>query len=569
MNQMTPEFLKKALKAFTDNPGVSLKDVRDKVAALPASTRRRDTLSALDAVQKLFKKDLAAIPANWLALRNLFESHNGAQLGVTAKRYANIRSEIVQAVKTFGAGQPSLTKRVALTPEWSDLLEKVPSKRFGHALKRLASFCSIMGIAPGKVDAEMLLAFHEALVAEEVIKNPRRILKHTIAHWGMCQRQVPGWPANRLASPFPTSRYMLDLKDFPASFQKDVARWRSRLLREDLLDDEGPDTALRLITVNGEEKLLRRFATALVVKGTLKSEAITRLAVLLEIDNLKSGLRFFLDRAKGKPTGYIRKFGHLLLSVARHHAKLSEEEVEAIRKVVAKLGKKELGMTARNRLRLEQFDDPGNMAKLLNFPMEERERGLKVKNHYRRAKYFERAAAAGILIYASVRMQNLRTIQIGKNIRHANGKCILSYTEDEMKNGRSHEVELPQVIADIVQEFIRDHRARLPGSGSPYLFAGKDGGPRSHNTMRSDFETAVFKHTGLKVNPHFMRHATAMHAINEDPANLPTVSQLLGHKSMKTTQDFYLGNVSLPASRVMNEILAKAAAKHSQSKRRK
>lgn len=80
----------KARTAFIDHAGVTLQHVRDKVAALPASTKRRDTISALDAVHKLFKKDLAAIPANWLALRTLFESRNGAQLGISPKRYANI-----------------------------------------------------------------------------------------------------------------------------------------------------------------------------------------------------------------------------------------------------------------------------------------------------------------------------------------------------------------------------------------------------------------------------------------------------------------------------------------------
>lgn len=569
MNQMTPEFAAKARAAFTDHAGSTLKDVRDQVAALPASTQRRDTLSALDAVQKLFKRDLATVQTNWRALRQLFQGRNAAQLGVSEKRYANIRSDIVRAVKGHGPASPFMAKRMPLAPAWTALLETVPLRRYGQALSRLARFCSVLRISPHHITKETLLAFHDAMTAEEVIKDPRRILKHTVAHWNMCQKRVPEWPDYKLASPFPSNRFMLDLQEFPSSFQEDVAKWRRRVLKADILDEDGPDVALRPITVDGEEKLLRRFASALINTGHKKLEEITSLAVLVEIDQLKQGIRFFLKRAGGNPTGYVRKFAWLLLSVARHHVKLPEKEIAAIRKVVVKLGKREVGMTPRNRERLSQFDDHENVVKLLTSPQMERNRGLKITNLYRRAKAFERALSAAILIYASVRMQNLRTIQIEKNIRYSRGVCILSFDKTEMKNGRPLELELPEGVANLLQEFVRNHRPILPGADGPYLFPGRDGGPRSHNTMRQDFEGAVLKHTGLKVNPHLMRHATAMLAINQDPANLPMVAQRLGHSGIQTARDFYLGNESRPSSRVMNTILEEVIKLPSKSKRKR
>lgn len=214
MNQLTPEFLKKARQAFKSNAGVSLQDVRTAVAALPASTKRRDTLSALDGVRKLYGRDLQTVPADWRTLRSLFVSRNAAQLGVSEKRLANIRSEVTKAVRTFGVSSPAMTKRIALEPAWSQLLASAPNKRYGHALSRLACFCSLMGIPTSGVNSEALLAFHEALVAEEVIKDPRKILKFTISHWNMCRSRVKGWPDYKLASPFPSSQYALDLGDF-------------------------------------------------------------------------------------------------------------------------------------------------------------------------------------------------------------------------------------------------------------------------------------------------------------------------------------------------------------------
>lgn len=559
MNQMTPEFLERSRAAFANNTGITLLDVRKQVAALPPSTRRRDTLSALDAVQKLFKRDLATVQADWIYLRALLTSKNAAQLGVKQKRYANIRTELVRAVGTYGQGSPALTKRIKLDPAWAVLLASLPLVRYGNALRRLAVFCSVVGISPGKVTAEVLLGFHEALVAEEVIKNPRQILKHTIAHWNMARARVVGWPSYKLASPFPSSRYVLDMEAFPQSFQKDVAAWSKRLLEVDL-DGEGPENVLRRVTVVGQEKLIRRFASILVINGVMPVEQIRSLATLAHPPTLKAGLQLFLKRSDNKATEYTRKYGWLLLSIAKHHSKLPDDEVDAIRALLKRLGKKDKGMGARHRARLVQFEDAKNVLKILTFPIKERERGLKATNPYRQAKFFERALSAAILISASVRMQNLHTIHMEENIRYFQGECILTFEASEMKNSRSLELALPASVAALLREFIEKYRPRLPGSNGPYLFPGKDGGPRSHNTMRQDFENAVLKHTGLVVNPHLMRHVTAMIAISKDPANLTAVAQRLGHAGLQTCIDFYIGNESKPSSRVMNRILEEAMA---------
>jgi hypothetical protein len=558
MNQMTPEFQARSRAAFAGSIGLSLLDVRDKVAALPASTRRRDTLSALDAVQKLFRRDLASVQADWIVLRALFTGRNAAQLGVSPKRFANIRTEVVKAVRTLGAGRPTLTKRLPLAPAWQALLGQIPIPRYGHALNRLACFSSVMGIDPAEIGPETLLGFHEALVTEEVVKDPRRILKHTIAHWNRCGREMPGWPPIKLASPFSSSRYVLDLSNFPKIFQTDIAAWRRRLLEVDYLEGDGPEQVLRPITVNGQEKLIRRFASALIANDVLAIEHITSLAILAEPRTLKAGLKIFLQKAGGEPTEYVRKFGWLFLSIAKHHSKMPDEQIKGIRMLMNKLGKRDVGMTVRNRARLAQFDEPKNVGKMLTFPVKERERGLKVANPYRRAKYFERALSAAILIYASVRMQNLHTIQLDKNIRYHQGNCILTFDKTETKNSRPLELELPKNIAKLLHEFVKDHRPQLPGSRGQYLFPGKNGGPRSHNTMRQDFETSVLKHTGLVVNPHLMRHFTAMIAISADPANLEAVAQRLGHSTRQTCINFYLGNESKPSSRVINRILEEA-----------
>src|ERR1044071_2744874 len=146
-------------------------------------------------------------------------------------------------------------------------------------------------------------------------------------------------------------------------------------------------------------------------------------------------------------------------------------------------------------------------------------------NPVRRAKYYERAVAAGILLYASVRIQNLRNIQIGKNLRKIGDAYLLTFDESEMKNRRPLQLPLPHHFTDILEAYIAEYRPLLAGASGSYLFPGRGGGPRPAATMRQDFESAVFKHTGLKVHPHLMLHLIGKLAVDTDSSMVTAVSQ--------------------------------------------
>jgi len=119
----------------------------------------------------------------------------------------------------------------------ADLL---PVPYYHVVFSRLACYCTVKGIEPAAVDSTTLLGLHAALVAESLSKDPRNLLKHTIAVWNICRRRVPGWPGSPLSSPFKTEPFMIPLEAFPAGFQQDVAAFETRMTNWDLLDDPEP-----------------------------------------------------------------------------------------------------------------------------------------------------------------------------------------------------------------------------------------------------------------------------------------------------------------------------------------
>ena len=292
-----------------------------------------------------------------------------------------------------------------------------------------------MGILPEAVDRATLLGFYEALMAEELIRDPRTKLKHTIGIWNICHRQAPDWPNIHLSSPFQRDVIRLQFERFPASFRADLDAWRTHLLNPDLMDLSAPRRPLKTITVDGQIAMILRFASALVHGKVLPIEEITDLRVLVsDVERFKAGLRFFLDRFEGRTTAYIAKTADTLRAIAKYYVQAPEEVYGEIERICRRLHPpRNYGLKAKNRERLRQFDDPKNVARLLSFPQEEAERGRNMDNPYRKAKCFERAVAVNLLISTCLRIQNLRTIRLDTDISRTDERCFLSIPGERVK----------------------------------------------------------------------------------------------------------------------------------------
>jgi hypothetical protein len=89
---------------------LTLAHVRDKVAEHESGSARADTLSAFNVVASRGGIDLALTPASGPAVRRIFQNLGPTALGVSGKRYANIRSLVVRAVDEFGMRRRQLTR---------------------------------------------------------------------------------------------------------------------------------------------------------------------------------------------------------------------------------------------------------------------------------------------------------------------------------------------------------------------------------------------------------------------------------------------------------------------------
>ena len=538
---------------------LTLADVLDNCERVLTATARRDTRSAFRFLATQCGIDLAATLARPQEVRQIFDRLSPARLGISEKRFANVRSLVGTAIARFGMRRTWITKEIPLDKDWSDLLDRIPNREHRWGLSRLACYCTVKGIMPAAVEPATLLGLHAALEAEALSKDPRNLLKHTIAVWNICHRRVPGWPGSPLSSPFKTEPFMMPLKAFPAGFRHDVAAFEARMCNPDPFDPDAPVRAFRPATLEGYRYTFRRAASALVRGGHVDIGAVASFYTLFEDSNFSEALRPFLPKTDGQDTGHAHKMATQLIAVARQHLRLDETRLNELEEIARRLKPRSTGgMGRRNQARLAQFDDEDVVQRLLGFPEEERARALRLRNPMRRTKGVERALAISLLIFTGMRVKNLRHLQIDRNIRRAGQRVFASLSESETKTHAELELELPPEIIALLDEFIEEHRECLPCADSPWLFPGQTGGARSYSAMHTAVSRPLRRHGGIELSPHLYRHIIAKIVAERSPELLHDVSRMLGHKSIRTTYQSYLGTEGPAASRRIGALLRQA-----------
>jgi integrase len=566
MNQL-PKLPISDAEVFAATRPPSLAEIMRRCEAELTGTALRDTRSAFRFLHEQVGIDLETVLATPDAVRQLLGSLSAARLGVSDKRLANLSSLIRRAVEQLGPKRVWITREIEPAPEWKALLDRIPDRQHAWGLSRLACYCTAKGIAPKKVRSEILIGFQAALEAESLTKDPVNIRKHTISLWNMCGRTVRGWPQTRLASPFKPEAYMYPLEAFPQSFQNEVAAWEHRMTSPDPLDFDAPVRAFRPDTLNKYRFTIRRLASALVREQDIPIEKIMSLEVLFEGKNLEEALRPFIKPGKNAKQDYAYSMATQVRAIAEHFLKLPKEQLDKVDRIVAGLRLHlSTGMGKRNFARLDQFDDEATVQRLLNLPGEQLHLALEKRNPIRRAKGVERALMLSICVFASLRAKNLRQLRLDRNLSWSGEKLFIKLFEDETKNRASLKLQMPEEMIGLLELFVAKHRPLLPGSDGPYLFPGQTGGPRSYSAIRDAVGVKVYKMAGIRVSPHLYRHAIAKIVVERHPELALDVSRRLGHRSVNTTYQSYLGTEGPAASRRINDLLQDVRGeKHSDS----
>ena len=186
-----------------------------------APTRRRDLRSAIKRVADLLGEDLARIKLDLPSIGAQLAAINPAGVGLSPKRWSNLRSDFLAAVRESGLRSSVLKARQSLSPEWQDQLARA-DKRTKLGLSRLARFASASGIDPGDIDDAAIEGFITTVREGSLHRKPKDLHRSVALIWNEVAA-VPGLNLKPVTVPsFRRPAKRIDWKVLPESFSTDV-----------------------------------------------------------------------------------------------------------------------------------------------------------------------------------------------------------------------------------------------------------------------------------------------------------------------------------------------------------
>jgi len=170
------------------------------------------------------------------------------------------------------------------------------------------------------------------------------------------------------------------------------------------------------------------------------------------------------------------------------------------------------------------------------------------------------ALAIDLLIHAPLRMENLATLNFAEHLHWPQGPrkpALIVFKGDETKNDIQLEFEIANVLADRLLVYRNEIAPAVTGSRPDAVFVSRLGKPRTQKAITTAIEKTVLRWTGVKLTPHQFRHLAAKINLDANPGAYELVRQLLGHKNMKTTTNFYAGIDTRRAGRAHADLVMK------------
>lgn len=542
-------------------PPPSLFDVLGFVSSseLLSPVRRRDYRSSILRFCGFVGKSAEMIPADSRHLSQCLQTINPAQHGISVKTQQNVKSNLLGAVLLFKDSTNVVLRKQALSDEWQSLFVLLPDLRYRNGLSRFIHYLSVQSSQPNGVDDSVVSKFIDSLSNGSFLSDQkiRECHRRTTRLWNEASQLVAVWPDTLLSVPdYRKPRSTYPLSAFPDSFQSEVEEHLVWLEDNDLFAKHGPPRRCKPRTIDLRRSQIQLAASALVQRGRDITE-ITSLSDLVVVASLKEILRYYLDRHNDEPTSFIHSLATTLVSIAEHWLRLPDSALLEIKHVKRQLGSQSVGMTEKNKRYLRQFDDDQNRKLLLDLP--QRLMSIaKTQSGERAAITTQKAIAIELLLMAPLRMVNVISLQFDKHLVKPGsnrGTYHLVISSDEIKNEQAYEVVLPVLLTDYIDAYRDYHLPVITSKGNSYLFPDRSTGHKAQSTLSQQIKGTVKQYTGLDMTAHLFRHLSGKLYLEANPGQYETVRQILGHKNLKTTVDFYTGINTKEATRVFDALV--------------
>jgi integrase len=524
-------------------------DVKAAVSTAPDLSQgtRLNLLRAVDLVaQQMGPAGLsAALDIQRIARR--FEKVTPATLGfASAGSLASLLSNFRRALRIAGVTVMPGKSHNPLGREWAALRERAEPIGCWPAVSRFAHWASERELSPAAIADEHVEQFLRLIRETSLKSRADGARRKLIKAWQRAQANVPGWPAQQLSMPHRRrAEGAPDWSAYPPSLKADAQAFVERDCLDEWLSFDASETRrssqpLRPATRANYIGAIRRAAGELVAAGVAPEE-LRSLADLAQPERVRTILKRIAARTGRRSGSAIGQTAVVLLLIGRDHARFPEAEVAKL-KALEKRVRAERRMGDRTHDRLVAMDDERRLRGFLNLPytmMREAERRGTVDPGS--ARLARCALFLQLLIDTGMRQGNVVGLNMDKHLRPTGGGGLTIMVEGEaVKNGQEVVAPLRRDTVRMVETYASRYRPIHAGqAASPWLFPRPDGSHWTTVAANQALQDLTAKHLGFPINPHLVRSLLLEILDREHPGAIALGRDVLGHKSIATTEAHY------------------------------
>ncbi len=536
------------------------------------ATRLRDLRSAVKRVAQLLEQEPAAVRLDLPEMSARLGAINPVAVGMTAKRFTNVRSDFLAAVKASGVRLIHGGAKRPMSAAWVELFRRLSGRRAHIGLSRLARYASSQRIEPKHINDQAIDKFMTMVREESLHRKPGVLHRQVIKIWNEVARDPTLGLRSVSVPPSRRPPKRVDWKLLSEPFRTDVDKYLAWCA---VSDPFAADARSRPIS-KGTRRLRRDYVhsavTALVASG-VKPSAIRSLADLVSPDCFKRILRRRLDSVGGEKNVFNHHVGSTLVQIALEWVTVDAQTLAELRRLLSKMPLPVIGLTDKNKQFLRQFEDPAVLLRLYELPGKlwaEVKRETR-PTHYTLAKA-QTALAVAILCYIPIRLQNLVSLAFDTHVFLREGRGAISTVEipaAEVKNGRELSFDIPPKVARMLIDYRDKVAPKMIGRRPSRLFVTIAGKPKGQLTVAYLITSNLKHRAGIVMTAHQFRHLSAKVVLDREPGAFETVKQFLGHASLTTTVGAYAGIDSRRAARRHHQLVEQALAAQMPARRHK
>jgi integrase len=354
----------------------------------------------------------------------------------------------------------------------------------------------------------------------------------------------------------------IDWTQLTQSFQEDVESHIDWCGGTDVFAADARSRALAPRTLKLRRNQIHAAITALIESG-VKPSAIRSLADLVTPEHFKRILRQRFKAAGGDENAFNRDLAEVLVQIGREWVKLKPSELDELKRLTSKVPMPKPGLTPKNKAALRQFDDPAVLQRLAGLPKRLwAEVKREEKPNFRTLAAAQAALGIAMLTYMPLRPGNLAELTFDVHLflrEEPRAISSLELSAGEVKNKETDVAfDIPPPVVKLLIEY-RDRIApKVIGHRPERVFVNADGTPKSQATVAWLIRTYLARRAGIVLTPHQFRHLGAKNILDAEPGNFEGVRQLLTHKNLRTTANFYAGIDTRRAGRHHQRLIERA-----------